>query len=119
MSPESEQPAIVEKLQRRRETHRDHGRIYRTAWVIAGFIVIAGGVAMIALPGPAFIVIPLGLVMLSFEFAWAQRALDKGVSGGMQAKDRVAQASPRQKLLGVVALSLAAAAAVTALILVL
>ncbi len=119
MNTESEQPAVIEKLQRRRKTHHEHGRIYRTAWVITGFIVIAGGVAMIALPGPAFIVIPLGLAMLSFEFSWAQRALDKGVSGGMEVKDRGVQASSRQKLLGVIALILAAAAAVAMAILIL
>jgi hypothetical protein len=32
---------------------------------------------MIVLPGPAFIVIPLGLGILSIEFAWARRWLRK------------------------------------------
>ena len=39
--------------------------------VIGGTIVLIG-VALLVLPGPAFIVIPLGLVILGSEFAWAR-----------------------------------------------
>ena len=42
--------------------------------VIGGTIVMIG-VALLVLPGPAFIVIPLGLVVLGSEFAWARRLL--------------------------------------------
>ena len=42
---------------------------------VAGVTVLAVGVALIFLPGPAFIVIPLGLAILAVEFAWAQRWL--------------------------------------------
>ena len=44
--------------------------------VIGGTIVLLG-VAMIVLPGPAFIVIPIGLGILATEFAWAQRAIHR------------------------------------------
>ena len=44
---------------------------------IVGFTVLAIGIAMIALPGPAFIVIPAGLGILGLEFAWARRWLQK------------------------------------------
>ena len=44
---------------------------------IVGFTVLAIGIAMIALPGPAFIVIPAGLGLLGLEFAWARRWLQK------------------------------------------
>lgn len=47
----------------------------RIAISIVGFTVLAIGVAMIALPGPAFIVIPAGLGILGLEFAWARRWL--------------------------------------------
>lgn len=33
------------------------------------------GVALIVLPGPAFIVIPAGLAILATEFLWARRLL--------------------------------------------
>lgn len=39
--------------------------------VIGGTIVLVG-IALLVLPGPAFIVIPLGLVILGSEFAWAR-----------------------------------------------
>jgi tellurite resistance protein TerC len=35
------------------------------------------GVALLILPGPAFIVIPVGLVILTSEYAWARRWLRK------------------------------------------
>ena len=35
------------------------------------------GIAMIALPGPAVVVIPAGLAILATEFLWARRALQR------------------------------------------
>lgn len=42
---------------------------------VVGLTVLAIGVAMIVLPGPAFIVIPVGLAILGTEFVWARRLL--------------------------------------------
>lgn len=42
---------------------------------ITGASVLVVGIAMLVLPGPAFVVIPAGLAILGFEFAWARRAL--------------------------------------------
>jgi tellurite resistance protein TerC len=44
---------------------------------VVGSLMIAAGVAMIFLPGPAFIVIPLGLAILAREFNWARRWMRK------------------------------------------
>ena len=58
----------------------------RPAWItwlrriaigIAGGIVLLIGIAMIVLPGPAFVMIPAGLAILGLEFAWARRWLKK------------------------------------------
>ena len=49
--------------------------VKRIAIAIVGFTVLIIGVAMIILPGPAFIVIPAGLGILAIEFAWAKRLL--------------------------------------------
>ena len=35
------------------------------------------GVALLVLPGPAFIVIPIGLAILATEYAWARRWLKR------------------------------------------
>ena len=42
-----------------------------------GTTVVLLGVAMIVLPGPALLMIPLGLAILSTEFQWARRCLRK------------------------------------------
>lgn len=44
--------------------------------IIGGTIVLIG-VAMIVLPGPAFIVIPVGLSILATEFVWAKKLIEK------------------------------------------
>jgi tellurite resistance protein TerC len=49
----------------------------RIAISIVGFTVLAIGIAMIVLPGPAIVVIPIGLGILGLEFAWARRWLRK------------------------------------------
>lgn len=43
--------------------------------LVVGLTVLAIGIAMIVLPGPAFVVIPVGLAILATEFVWAQRLL--------------------------------------------
>lgn len=42
---------------------------------VFGFGVLAFGVALIVLPGPAILVIPLGLAILATEYAWARKPL--------------------------------------------
>ena len=44
---------------------------------IIGSTILLIGIAMIALPGPAFIVIPIGLSILATEFLWAKKLIDK------------------------------------------
>lgn len=42
--------------------------------VVGGTVVLIG-IALIVLPGPAFVVIPVGFAILAIEFAWARRWL--------------------------------------------
>ena len=49
----------------------------RIAIGIVGGSVLVIGIVMIVLPGPAFVVIPVGLGILSLEFAWARSWLRK------------------------------------------
>jgi uncharacterized protein (TIGR02611 family) len=59
---------------------------------VIGVTVIFIGIVMIFLPGPAIIVIPLGLLILASEFVWARILLDhvKGLlkRGGKNKKGR-------------------------------
>ena len=49
----------------------------RAVVAVVGFSVLLVGIAMIVLPGPAFIVIPLGLAILATEFVWAAKLLKR------------------------------------------
>ena len=55
---------------------------------VVGFTVIAIGVAMLVLPGPGLVVIGLGLLILSAEFVWAKRALDRMKDEAKNIRDR-------------------------------
>ncbi len=43
--------------------------------LVVGCTVLLLGVALLVLPGPAFVVIPVGLAILATEFVWARRLL--------------------------------------------
>lgn len=42
---------------------------------VIGFTVLAIGIALIVLPGPAILVVPSGLAILAIEFTWARNLL--------------------------------------------
>jgi uncharacterized protein (TIGR02611 family) len=44
---------------------------------VVGFTILLIGIALLVLPGPAFIVIPIGLGLLATEFVWARKLLKK------------------------------------------
>ena len=52
-------------------------RAKRIAIAVIGFTVLFLGAAMIILPGPSFVVIPLGLAILATEFVWARKLLKR------------------------------------------
>ena len=49
----------------------------RAVVAVIGFTVLLIGLAMVVLPGPAIVVIPLGLAILATEFVWARRLLER------------------------------------------
>lgn len=52
-------------------------RIIRRVIIFSvGMTVVLIGIAMIVLPGPAIIVIPMGLAVLATEFVWAKVLLN-------------------------------------------
>lgn len=50
-------------------------RARKIAVFIVGCSVVLFGMALLVLPGPAVVVIPVGLAILATEFAWARRWL--------------------------------------------
>jgi uncharacterized protein (TIGR02611 family) len=110
----AERPKLVEKLQERREEHLQRGRFYRIVFAVAGGIVLLGGLIMLVTPGPAFVLIPIGLAMLSLEFVWAERMLDKALEHAQVAQEKAVQTTLMQRVLGAIATVLGVAAAVAA-----
>lgn len=71
-------PKWLKTLKAQGEAGPDTLRTARRILVaMLGTTVILIGIALLVLPGPAFIVIPLGLAILATEFVWAKRWLNK------------------------------------------
>ncbi len=53
----------------------------RIAVAVVGGTILLLGIALLVLPGPALLVIPVGLAVLGAEFAWARQWLRKVKDG--------------------------------------
>ena len=51
--------------------------VRRVLVLIVGSIVLIGGIVMLALPGPGILGVIAGIAILSSEFPWARRWLEK------------------------------------------
>ena len=69
-------------------------QLRRIGIAVAGGLVVTVGVAMVALPGPAILVIPAGLAILATEFPWARHLLH-WVRGGLDRGLRLVTRGPR------------------------
>jgi uncharacterized protein (TIGR02611 family) len=115
--PRRQPPKLVRKLQERRATHKSRHPVVRAAFVAVGVLLVVGGTALLVLPGPAFVVIPIGLAILSLEFAWAGRLLDKTLIKADEARRKAERASRTEKLISAGAALAALIAAVVAVVL--
>ncbi len=103
-----------EQLAERRESHQRRGRFYRVGFTVVAVTVTLAGIAMLVTPGPAFVIIPIGLAMLALEFAWAERLLDRALDQAEIAQRKAAETTRTQRILGVTAGVLALGAALAA-----
>jgi len=108
----SEHPELVRRLLARREQHRTRHFLFRILFGVTGAVVLAAGVVMLVTPGPAFVLIPVGLAMLALEFEWAERLLVKALQQAERAREKARDASRTQKVLGTLGGLAACAAAV-------
>jgi tellurite resistance protein TerC len=75
----------------------DVGRLAKVAYrharrvviLVVGGTVVLFGIALLFLPGPAFVVIPIGLAILAVEFAWARRWLARAKRMAVDVKNAV------------------------------
>jgi uncharacterized protein (TIGR02611 family) len=106
-------PAI-QKLRRRKEQHRQRNKIYRVVVATIGVLVILGGIALIPLPGPGWLIVAFGVGILALEFDWAERLLERILD---RIESTTESLSRTQKIALLVLGALGAAAWVTATIL--
>jgi len=57
--------------------------------VVIGFTILLFGIALIVLPGPAVIVIPIGLSILATEFVWARKLYKRFGDGATNIKNSI------------------------------
>ena len=68
----------------------------RIVVALVGGTVLLAGIAMIVLPGPAVVVIPIGLGILGLEFAWARAWLKRVKEKASQVAEAVHTRNGRQ-----------------------
>jgi uncharacterized protein (TIGR02611 family) len=107
---DSPKPRIVQRLEAQRERHRQRGFLVRMLYTIVGFATLIAGLLMLVLPGPALIVIPIGLALLSLEFVWAEGLLERALEHGETARRKAQETTTAQRILSAIAFALAAAA---------
>jgi uncharacterized protein (TIGR02611 family) len=109
-------PKLIQRLEAQRDSHRERNRLFRIAFGLAGALVLLAGLVMLVTPGPAFVLIPIGLAMLSMEFVWAERLLDRSLVQAQIAQEKAARTTPTQRVLAAISLVLAIAACVLAVL---
>ena len=107
-------PTLVERMRAQREVHANRPLYLRVLIAAAGFTLLLAGVAMLVLPGPALVVIPIALAILALEFAWAGRALETALKKAEQAKQSAKETSRFERIVVAIAIALAVVAAIVA-----
>lgn len=106
-------PAFVLRLEAQRDRHRQRHIVIRVLYIVVGFTLLLGGIGMLVLPGPAFVVIPIGLAILSLEFVWAEGLLDRALEKGEVARKKAADTTRTQRILTAIAIVHGGAAVLT------
>lgn len=66
---------------------------------VVGTLVVLAGIVMMVTPGPAFLMIPLGLAILAIEWDWANRWLEKAKDQARKAEAMDPKVRRRRMLL--------------------
>lgn len=107
----------IQRLRERKQRHKQRSLPYRFAFATSGVVVILGGLALVPLPGPGWLIVAIGVGMLALEFDRAERLVEQLYHRLEQAAEQAARAGPVQKALGI-ALVLAGVGAAAAAVLV-
>jgi uncharacterized protein (TIGR02611 family) len=113
-----ERHPTIERLQERKRRHKQRPRVVRWGVVALGVLITLAGLVMTGpVPGPGFLVIPIGLALLALEFAWAENLLEKAVVWADGAREKARNRSKGEKIATGIAVGAAVAAFVTAAVL--
>lgn len=87
---------------------------WRIGVLTVGGLVVAAGIALLALPGPGWATIFVGLMILASEFAWARQSLDwaKDRAKSAQTKAMAPEVRRRNQMLAMVVAALVVAGGV-------
>jgi tellurite resistance protein TerC len=70
-------------------------RVKRWIRIVAGFTVLAAGVAMLVLPGPGWVTIAVALAILAGEYVWARNLLDRLKEAGGKIGEKLTKAKAK------------------------
>ncbi len=79
---------------RRLHSHPVLSAVTKVVVTAIGAVVLVVGVIMLVTPGPAFVLIPLGLAILAVEWAWARRLLVRARRAAERARQRAMALDP-------------------------
>jgi len=79
---------LVDKVRHFLRIDRLHPVARKIFAALVGGTILLVGIVMLIAPGPAVIVIPLGLMILGSEFIWAQKISEKIARQWQKVKDR-------------------------------
>ena len=115
-TPHHEHPFQRTALYRRLHAHPALSLVTKVVVTVIGGAVLVAGVVMLVTPGPAFVMIPLGLAILATEWHWARRLLVRARRAAERAKEKAMAVDPatrrRRTILGAVAVALVLACGV-------
>lgn len=70
-------------------------KVRKVLVAVIGFTVLGAGIAMLVLPGPAIVVMPIGLAILATEFVWAKSLLMRAKTYIARMRESVASRSKK------------------------
>ena len=94
-SGEQEPPRESSGRRRRRHSNPAVALTRKVVVTTVGSAVMLAGVIMLVTPGPAFVLIPVGLAILATEWAWADRWLQKAKNQARKAKAKAGAMDPK------------------------
>ncbi|WP_101524714.1 PGPGW domain-containing protein [Nocardioides houyundeii] len=91
----SPEPHFFRRLHTRMHANPVTGLATKVVVTVVGIAVILAGLVMMVAPGPGIVAIILGLAILSTEWSWAERALDRAKEAAHNAAEKARNMDPK------------------------